>query len=272
MAEASKPADLYVGVIDIFSILLPGAVVTWICWVWLGDGGCPRCVPEGETAKILAFIFLAYAVGHLVFMVASMVDPTYDWFGRKAIERILGPRRVAPDRNALAAAIALRVASLDAELAPPRQTPSAEEHEAAARALKWARAVLHKTGSGPTIPEPTNTFQWSRAVLRLRAPAALTEVLRLEADSKFFRSLFVILVLLAIASPFTNLPPEYKWIAIPISLVLASLSYGRYAEQRQKSVIASYRSVIVLFTSGIVPVPEGRTEAEGVEPRLSQVG
>jgi hypothetical protein len=67
----------------------------------------------------------------------------------------------------------------------------------------------------PTIPEPTNTYQWSRAVLRLRAPTALAEVLRLEADSKFFRSLFVVFLFLAVCS-FVHLSGSVALVAAAI--------------------------------------------------------
>src|SRR5262249_36559259 len=41
-----------------------------------------------------------------------------------------------------------------------------------------------------------NAFQWAKARLAISSPNALVEVQRLEADSKFFRSLLVILLAL----------------------------------------------------------------------------
>ena len=66
--------------------------------------------------------------------------------------------------------------------------------------------ILRKAAE-PTILDVTNNYQWSRAVLR--APAALAEVLRIEADSKFFRSLCVVFVFLSIYS-LVHLPGSEK--------------------------------------------------------------
>ena len=51
----------------------------------------------------------------------------------------------------------------------------------------------------PAERKAVNTFQWSRSVLVLKCPAAAEDVHRLEADSKFFRSLIVVSVLGSVA-------------------------------------------------------------------------
>src|SRR5262249_22920666 len=56
-------------------------------------------------------------------------------------------------------------------------------------------------------------FQWSRAMLRLRAPAALVEVERYEADSKFFRGLCV--AMFALVFVFLCAPLEKSLCAPP---------------------------------------------------------
>jgi hypothetical protein len=147
----------------------------------------------------------------------------------------------------------LRLISLIAE---PLEVPN----PAAQRAEMWARNILSKFGEYPTIPEPTNIYQWSRAVLRLRAPASLAEVLRLEADSKFFRSLFVVFAFLALCS-FVHLPGyERMPLSAWISLILAGLSYWRYAERRHAGITEAYRSAIILFALGqkAAPPPDSK--------------
>jgi hypothetical protein len=129
--------------------------------------------------------------------------------------------------------------TLDAEPLSGRPPPTTD------RALAWARGILRKPGTAPTIPEPANTYQWSRAVLRLRALAALVEVLRLEPVSKFFRSLFVVFMFLAICS-LIHLPrSELLPLSAAVLLLLAGLSYWRYAGQRQKELAEAYQAVIV---------------------------
>jgi hypothetical protein len=238
----AKPADFYVGVLDVFSILLPGAVVSWTAWVWLGgDPELGTFLPHGEIAPWVAFGLAAFASGHLVFMLASLVDVTVDGFRKRILQRTLSADRRAVDDSAYEAASALRSVSLAAERSMT---------ETGLRAEAWARDILRKRDTSPTIPRPTNTYQWSRAVLRLRAPAALVEVLRLEADSKFFRSLFVVFVLLAICS-LIHLPGSERLpLSAAILLPLAGMSYWRYAEQRQKGLAEAYRAVIICLAVG----------------------
>jgi hypothetical protein len=247
----AKPSDFYIGVVDVFSILLPGAVVSWAGWKWVGEKPeFAALVPPGEVAPWVAFVLAAYALGHIMFMLASFVDISFNWFREKFLLPSLGQYRRAVEKNALDAASALRLIGLAIE---PITAPEKED-EIQARARTWAQHILRKPDTEPTIPEPTNTYQWSRAVLRLRAPTALAEVERIEADSKFFRSLFVVFVVLA-AFSIVQLPGSEK-LPLPhaATIPLAALSYWRYAEQRQKGTVEAYRSVIVLFAMGSVTV------------------
>jgi len=80
-SEMAKPEDFYVGVLDVFSFLLPGAVVAWTAWIWLGGATAfGELVPHDEIGRWVAFVLTAYAAGHIVFMIASEVDRTFDRF------------------------------------------------------------------------------------------------------------------------------------------------------------------------------------------------
>ena len=246
--EMPKPGDFYVGVLDVFSILLPGAIVTWTVWVWLGQPTY-EFLPQDDSGKWVAFILSAYAIGHIVFMVASEVDRTFLTFRRHVLYRIKKDPDL--DQNALQAITALRLTSLSAILIIKRDESGNEkpnEDVPSKDVAEWAKKFL-PVAVDPSISEMMNSYQWSRAVLRLRAPAALAEVLRFEADSKFFRSLFIVFVFLAACS-FVNLP-EYEKLHFPppiLLVALAALSYWRYAERRQKGIEEAYRSTIVYFT------------------------
>jgi hypothetical protein len=240
----AKPSDFYVGVIDLFSIMLPGAILTWVCWArWGADPAVQAFLPGRESGQWVAFLLAAFGVGHLVFMVASLVDLSFDWFRKRVLTWTLPPFRRAVEESAYQAASALRTVGLATE-------PSAAAGSPAARAETWARAMLRAREGMPTIPLPTNTYQWSRAVLRLRAPAALGAVVRLEADSKFFRSLFVVFLLLAIAAPLDAREGVRLPLSVPLLLLFAALSYWRYAEQRAKGITEAYRAVIVCLAMG----------------------
>jgi len=251
----AKPADFYVGVVDIFSILLPGAVVSWTAWIWLGgQWGARQLVPEGDVAPWVTFILASYAAGHLVFMLASLVDLSYDRFRNGVLLYTLGRYRRRVEDNAFQAARALRTVSLGI---------SGETSGEPDPLQTWARYILKKSDNVPAIPEPINTYQWSRVVLRLLAPTALAVVTRIEADSKFFRSLFVVFALLAICS-IAHLPGyERLPLSVAFMLVLAALSYWRYAEQRHKGTVEAYRTVLVLFSMGEKATPPPTAKAGG---------
>jgi hypothetical protein len=261
--EMAKPEDFYVGVLDFFSILLPGAVVTWTAWVWLTLQTPPQAtpspfVPENEAGKWVAFVLSAYGIGHIVFMVASQVDRTFDCFRKHVLRRLKNDHDKAIEKHALETVTALRLASMSAAPILGLTSPATEPAQA------WANKIVRRAIE-PRIPDVTNNYQWSRAFLRLRAPAALGEVLRIEADSKFFRSLFVVFVFLAIysyanLSGYDKLPLRFSSLAL-----LAALSYWRYAERRQKGIDEAYRSTIVYFTIA-------EHSEDGVSPVLGSSG
>ena len=73
----------------------------------------------------------------------------------------------------------------------------------------------------------------------------MAEVARLEADSKFFRSLVIVLAILLVATVANNW--HQTGVVFPVLLgVFAVLSYWRYTERRYKSTEQAYRYMIVL--------------------------
>jgi ADP-ribose pyrophosphatase YjhB (NUDIX family) len=152
-----KPSDVFVGVIDFFAVLLPGAIIVALAaphlppFVLGPDGIVPN--PTGSE-RWVAFIVAAYAAGHILFFVGSALDSTlYDPLRRWAIR---------PEKD-----------------------------------LAFMEASKIKDSFLPAFNDKVvNVFQWSKARLRLTAPEALMEVERFEADSKFFRGLLVALYVL----------------------------------------------------------------------------
>ena len=90
-----------------------------------------------------------------------------------------------------------------------------------------------------------NTFQWSRSVLIAICPAAAEDVHRLEADSKFFRSLLVVCALAAVAFFVSGL-----WLEGLVALALVAPCFARYYERRLKSTTQAYIHVISLHRLG----------------------
>ena len=101
-----------------------------------------------------------------------------------------------------------------------------------------------------------NTFQWARAVLITKSPAAAEDIHRLEADSKFFRSLLVVCALAALAF-FTSGQGVEGLLALGLMLPC----FARYYERRLKSTTQAYIYIIVmqrLGSLGVAKVPSNQ--------------
>lgn len=75
-----KPSEFYIGVLDFFAILLPGAIVTAILVPVYGDFIVwPLIAPlNGDTGKWVTFLIFAYFAGHLIFLLGSYIDYLYN--------------------------------------------------------------------------------------------------------------------------------------------------------------------------------------------------
>ena len=199
-----KPSEFYVGVLDFFAILLPGAIATAILIPRYGDliVGPLILALTNDTAKWVAFIICAYFTGHLIFLLGSYIDSLYN-----SLRERFNPYG---NESAFQCATRIRDSLID---------------EAERKAL--------------------NTFQWSRSVLIAICPAAAEDVHRLEADSKFFRSLLVVCALAAVAFFVSGL-----WLEGLVALALVAPCFARYYERRLKSTTQAYIHVISLHRLG----------------------
>src|SRR5215472_12867648 len=73
-----EPETFFVGVIDFFSVMLPGAVITYLlkdeALCELNRAGFPEI--QGEAAGWAMFLFCSYLMGHFIFLIGSKLD---DW-------------------------------------------------------------------------------------------------------------------------------------------------------------------------------------------------
>ena len=222
------PQKIFIGLMDFFSILLPGALLTWLLMddvgpVVLGNRYAALCGAQAWAA----FLFASYLIGHLLFLLGSWLDVLYDWARRHT-------------RNTQIAMLARR-----GRLLPwPTRTLiwlvfKGERNLAVVRVVKIKKQALGSLQASDAI----NAFQWCKALLNVESPTSLAVVQRFEADSKFFRCFtIVLLVLLA------TWPLHLKWppAGIPVVLVLLLLALWRYMEQRYKATNQAYWSIITL--------------------------
>jgi len=206
-----KPGDFLLGVLDFFAILLPGSLATWLA---------AQYVPANELRIALSF---------------GVRDPS-----------------LAPDGFVLGTAFVLSsymlghfVYMVGARLDTPydrwrKRTKPADQD----KAFLAARA-LHQELSSEIFGGDFTTFKWARAYIQVKAPAARVEIDRLEADSKFFRSLVVVALVGAAHFLLRAHSPTMSVIAV----VLALLSYHRYRQQRWKMTELSYATAVIVHAA-----------------------
>jgi len=196
---AYKPEDFFIGVIDFFAVLLPGALLSFMMADFAQRYVFGRALPliQSESQGWVVFVFSSYLLGHFVFLAGSYIDPLYNQLRERFVPK--------------------------------------------AKDLAYLRAKEIKEHCLKDNPHETvmNTFQWAKATLQLRSPGVLAEVRRHEADSKFFRSLIVVLLVLVCV-----MIARAAWLAAGMCLVLVIASFGRYAEQRWKAAQQLYEYLL----------------------------
>jgi hypothetical protein len=258
----AKPGDFFIGVIDFFAILLPGLLLALFL---AADGRMPvdnrlfwPCVLAG-----------GYIAGHLLHALGALLDPIlYDsifqadrnpldcplltkrrsdyvhWWDRIWFDVYTYPHRVH-QLSAYSAKVVNSTPSYRNGL--PLHVFSTADLNAIAYAENRAEA------------KPSGVFQWARAWLRTHSRTATAEIDRLEADSKLFRSLTVVLVPIAVIGwprSASSLPPAWS-----VAAVLMPLCLWRYCDLRQKMVRMCYLYFVQLQA---VPAPR-KTSAAGTE-------
>lgn len=224
-----EPQKFFIGLMDFFSILLPGALLTYL----LKDEVGPRLLGNGYSNLLRAqgwivFLFSAYLLGHFIFLLGSWLldDRLYDPI-RKGTYRVQ-VKQLADGKNlssALVRWLAARLFKKDVD-------------EALRRAARIKEHYLDPLNASSAI----NAFQWSKARLTIAHPEAMATVQRFEADSKFFRSLVVVLCALILWSLVIANRPAIGLI----SLALLPMAFLRYVDQRVKSTNQAYWYVITL--------------------------
>ena len=171
-SEGGKPSDFFIGVVDLFAILLPGALLVFFLKHQLS---CAQyCALFGDLqegiARWVVYLVASYILGHFIFAVGSFfLDDLYDvsykkWFKeRKQLSQLTG--------------------------------------EVEARLKSWGQSAAE---GGPTqtarrgIPDTLieeEVFNLTTAFVRVQSASAAAEIDRVEADSKFFRSLTTLQVM-----------------------------------------------------------------------------
>jgi 8-oxo-dGTP pyrophosphatase MutT (NUDIX family) len=250
-----EPQKFFIGVVDLFAILMPGALVAYLGKDWAAHAvlGQPSFPLQGAEAW-LVFFFASYLLGHFAFLIGAKLDDwVYDPLRKLTYWGQLG-------RLAKGDQLARRWLRKAAE---SKWLFGSNADAAVMRAARIKARALQQLDAGGAI----NAFQWTKARLSKDHPPGLVTVQRFEADSKFFRSLAVVLSVLAAIFAFRGEPVA---ALVCTGFLLAAL--WRYVDQRFKATQQAYWFLIMLEgmkdsstpATSDVPPPDALTHAGGV--------
>ncbi len=224
---AVEPQKFFIGVIDLFSILLPGAVLTYLFQDQAGTLilGEKYSRLQGTEGWVV-FLFSSYLLGHFLFFIGSWMDdyvydPTRKATDKEQIFRLLTGRSLSP----------WFVRGL-ANFCFKKQPNAAVD-----RVVEIKEDYLKRIKS----PKSVNAFQWSKAMLTGAHPEAIAAVNRFEADSKFFRSFIPVMIVLLIKAGIAC----RIWLALAATTAMV-LAFLRYMEQRFKTTQQAYWHILTL--------------------------
>jgi len=224
-----KPQDFFIGVIDFFSVILPGALVTYflqgLLYADFFGAGKVFPLPDTTEQQWIIFLFATYIIGNIIFLIAAfLLDKfVYDKYLRKRYFKKncdLSYHTATAIRDQY-----LPSESLISQLINAKKLKDDEIEE-----------LLSKDR-----PEIINTFKWAQYFLSIKFPEILVDIRKVVADSKFFRSLVVAFILIGITLLF-----EGEWVSGFCFFVLSLLSLFRYGDLRYKSTQKAYELIITV--------------------------
>jgi ADP-ribose pyrophosphatase YjhB (NUDIX family) len=249
-----EPQKLFVFLIDFFAILMPGAFLSYMLKdPFIEKILCRPHFPLEGAENWSVFLFVSYLLGHFVFLFGAQLDKVYDALAAatrdRQVERLAAGNALSPWPVRFLARVFFK-----------KNTGIALRH-----------AVLikdrHLSIIGAT--NAVNAFQWSKSRLAMEQPIALATVQKFEADSKFFRSFVIVLVLAAVVAYNSN--PLLALIGLPAMIFAA---FWRYVDQRFKAIEQAYSFVITMEAEeslqkniadfGTSILPDAPTHAGGV--------
>lgn len=232
-----KPGDFFIGVVNFFAILLPGALLSFfsmdLARTYMNARphifGYTLTVIQGEAQGWVVFIIASYLLGQFISLLGSPLDKGYDLVRKAFLSKRINIKWIKSQwvKNELL--------------------------------YNSARVIKEKYVEDSVECEIVNTFQWAKANIQLRSPAAAPEIYRLEADQKFFRGLIVVLIIICLL--FISVYKTGGIELVPYLIVLV-LSVWRYVDQRRKSTNLAYTYLIALEKLPKEAVLKSGAEAE----------
>jgi 8-oxo-dGTP pyrophosphatase MutT (NUDIX family) len=234
-----EPQKFFIGMIDFFSVLLPGALLTYVLKEAEGSLFSGLIEIPKDAAGWMAFLFLSYLLGHFIFLISSAADKfLYD------------PLKMRTRQEQ-----SLRlVKGKDLSWKIIRGIAFCFFGKGVGSAVRYAEVLRNHYLDRLGASQAMNAFQWCKARLTLEKPEFIATIQRFEADSKFFRSLLVVLLvffIMGVLVAYRAYPKQPTDIAKGAGIAIASfflwlLAFWRYIEQRVKATNQAYGFVITL--------------------------
>lgn len=225
---AEKPGDFLVSVINFFGVVLPGALLTYVFLVVFSLRGAQvtDTLPylEDSSQQWAAFVVVSYLLGHFVSLVGSSLDSLCD--------RCYTLKKISKDADLFKRAKGV----IDDLL---RRIGGENNGSANEGKDKGRDKVLKAT---------KKISRWANTFLRLASPDAAQQLDQLEADSKFFRSLSIVLVVCLLICGGYFFRVGFWPLALCIFLLI--LSFWRYANLRWKRTRLAYEFLVALACAG----------------------
>lgn len=244
-----KPSDFFVGVIDLFAVLLPGAALLLVVVVGMAlpSEAAPRSLwptlTDDPGVKWMVLFLASYLLGHVLAAVGGWIlDPVYDRYYRDGWKGAKSSGTSTPHSPQQRIHVNARGESV----------PTLSARERRGQGYKALKSKAKSSAQRDwTMDEIDNVGLHSIAETYVRANSGpgSAEVQRMAADSKFFRSI-ILVALAAIAAIALNgsilFLPGWWWLEVAILAGLVAVAIWRFFELRWKGVQFTYQYFVTL--------------------------
>ncbi|MGH7788546.1 MAG: hypothetical protein ACRERC_16875 [Candidatus Binatia bacterium] len=192
-----------IGVLDFFAVLLPGAIATWLLTYYLPPDLSSALLPGDGTPGVARWI---------AFVLMSYALGHFVFMGGSKLDPAYDRWR-------------------------KRTKPLAQD--VAFQAAQKLRRQVTPTLSGGAF----STVNWARSYIGIHQPQARLEIDRIEANSKFFRGMVVISIMLAAHF----LLARGDAVLAVGAIIACGLSFSRFCDQRWKMTELAYATAVIVY-------------------------
>ncbi len=81
----TRPSDFFLSILDLFAVIIPGAVLTALLWPTLEPAISEQLTAVGSWTTTAAFLVIAFVGGQLAYAAGSILDRPYDRWRTRSI-------------------------------------------------------------------------------------------------------------------------------------------------------------------------------------------